>query len=126
MQATAIIVYGQEMALPLIEAYNSVSHHDIFAVSETMLASSITNEDISIQGFSKDILCSDHPRNNKVGGDRLYYREGLPIKRKKDLEFIQGIVSVEITIARKKLLFSTVYRSPSQTTEQFENFIDTS
>ncbi len=110
--------------IPLIEAYNSVHNYDISAVSESMLDETITIDNIFIGGFSNDIFRSDHPSNSKIGGVGLYYREGLPIIRRKDLEFIQEMVCAEITIARIKIVFCTVYRSPSQTTEQFEAFID--
>ena len=53
----------------------------------------------------------------------LYFRDGLPIKRRTDLELVQEIIVTEITIARKKIFFITVYRSPSQNSEQFEHFI---
>ena len=38
--------------IPLIEAYDSVYNYDLFALSETYLDSSITNETISLTGFS--------------------------------------------------------------------------
>ena len=43
------------MKIPLIEAYNTVHHFDIFAVSETMLDTTVSNDDIFIGGLSKDI-----------------------------------------------------------------------
>ena len=104
--------------IPLIEAY------DLIAISETMLDSTIGNDVISIEGFSREIYRADHPSDNKIGGVCLYFREGLPIKRRKDLEFLQEMIVTEITISRKKILFSTTYRSPSQNSVQFENFID--
>ena len=42
--------------IPLIEAYNSIHHFDLFAVSESMLSSEINNENISIEGFSTDVF----------------------------------------------------------------------
>ena len=62
------------------EAYNSIHRFDIIAISESMLNSSIRNEDIFIEGFSKDIYRNDHPSNTKMGGVCLYFRDGLPIK----------------------------------------------
>ena len=69
--------------IPLIEAYNSIHHFDLFAVSESMLSSEINNENISIEGFSKDIFRSDHPSNSRIGGVCVYFREDLPINRTK-------------------------------------------
>ena len=107
----------------LIEAYNSVYKYDVIALSETMLDSSVSDEDIYIKGFSKDVLRNDHPSNTKVGGVCLYFREGLPITRRKDHELLPETIVAEIKIGRKKLFIVTVYRSPSQNSEQFEVFM---
>ena len=110
--------------IPLLEAYNSVYRFDVMAFSETMLNSTVSNEEIEIEGFSKEIYRNDHPSDTKTGGVCVYFREGLAIKRRKDLETLQEMVVTAIMIARKKILFTTIYRSPSQNSEQFENFIN--
>lgn len=56
----------------LIEAYNSVHHFDVIAISESMLDQSISNEDIFIEGFSRETFRSDHPSNSKIGGGLVY------------------------------------------------------
>ena len=89
-----------------------------------MLNDSVESDDITIDGFSIDIFRNDHPSNNKIGSACLYYREGLPIKRRKDLECLQEMVAAEVIIARKKITFATIYQSPTQTIEQFDCFID--
>ena len=110
--------------IPLIEAYNSIHRFDVVAISETILNSSVDNDCITIEGLRKDIFRSDHPSNKTIGGVCLYFREGLPIRCRRDLECIQEMAVAEITIVRKKLLFATVYRSPIQSPEQFNGFID--
>ena len=45
-----------------------------------MLNSSISYEDIFIEGFSKEIYRNDDPSNSRKDGDCLYFREGLQIK----------------------------------------------
>ena len=110
--------------IPLIEAYNSVHHFDVFTISESMLDQSIRDDDIFIEGFIREIYRSDHPSNSKTGGVCLYFREGLPIKRRPDLELLQELIVTELTICRKKVFLITLYRSPSQTSEQYEIFID--
>ena len=99
--------------ISLIEAYNSVHKFDVLPVSETMLDSSISDEDIFIAGFSKEVYRSDHPSDAKVGGVCLYFRENLSIKRRTDLELLQEMVVSEIHIERKIILVA-LYRSPSQ------------
>ena len=81
-----------------------------------MLNSSIETESISIEGFSKNIFRNDHPSNDKTGGVCLCYREWLAIKRRMNLECLQEVIVAEIIIANKRILFITVYRSPTQTT----------
>ena len=103
--------------IPLIEAYNSLHHHDIMALSESMLDSSISSENIYIEGFSCEVYRNDHPSNSKVGGVCIYF------KQRRNLELMQDTIVCEVNISRKKIFFVTAYRSPSQNSEQFENFI---
>ena len=110
--------------IPLIEAYNSVHHFDVITISESMLDQTISDNDIFIEGFSREIYRSDHPSNSKTGGACVYFREGLPIKQRPDLELLQELIVTELTISSKKIFLITLYRSPSQTSEQYENFVD--
>ena len=58
------------------------------------------------------------PSNIIVGGVCLYFREGLANSRRVDFELFQEMVVAEIDIARKKVIFSVIYRSPSQSSEE--------
>ena len=61
------ILTRNKIKISLIEAYNSVFHHDLFAISGSLLNKSIEDDEIHIEGFSKEIFRSDHPSGNKVG-----------------------------------------------------------
>ena len=95
-----------------------------------MLDQSISDDDIFIEGFSREIYRSDHPSNSKTGGVCMFFREGLPIKRWRDLELLQELIVIELTISSKKMFLITLYRSPSlyqfllhpRTGEQFGTF----
>ena len=50
----------------------------------------------------------------------MFFREGLPIKRRKDHELLQGTIVAEVNIGHKRIIMITVYRSSSQSSEQFE------
>ena len=50
----------EQAKIPIIEAYNSIHHYDIFAISETMLNSTVHNDDIFIEGFSREIYRSEN------------------------------------------------------------------
>ena len=95
--------------IPLIETYDALHKFDIIAISESMLDKSIKNDEIYIEGFSKDVFRSDHPSNTKTEGVSLYAREGLPIRRRKDLEPLQEVIISEINIACKKIFLGTIY-----------------
>ena len=55
------IIARDRIKIALIEAYNSIFHYDIIALSETITNNSVPDEDIFIEGFSKEIFRSDHP-----------------------------------------------------------------
>ena len=54
----------------------------------------------------------------------LYFKENLPIKRRKDLEILQGTVISEISLGRKKIFFIVAYRSPDKTKDEFDIFYE--
>ena len=72
-------------------------------LSETYLNKTVKNEDIIIDGFSTEIFRSDHPGGDKQGGVCVYFKENLPVKRRKDLEILQETVICEISLGRKKV-----------------------
>ena len=111
--------------LSLIEAYNSVFNCDLIAISDTRLDRSISNEKIQIKGSSCDILRSDHPSDTRnPGGVCLYYKENIPIKRRKDFEIHDETVVAEISLRRKKVFIMVTYRHPNQTSDEFDFFLD--
>ena len=118
------IAVNDFIKIPLIEAYTSVYNYDQIALSETYLDSSITNETISLTGFSEEIFRCDHPDAAKRGGVCLFYKDNLAIKRRKDLQVMDECIISEIMIGRKKVFFVMVHRSPSQNAESFHSFLN--
>ena len=60
-----------------------------------------------------------------MGGVCLYFKENLPIKRRKDLEILQETVISEISLGCKKVFFFIVaYRFPNQTKDEFDIFYE--
>ena len=74
------ILSRDSVKISLIQAYNSVLNFDLIALSETYLNTSIGNDAINLEGFSRDIFRSDHPSNAKRGGVCLYYKENMCIR----------------------------------------------
>ena len=115
------ILVCDKIKITLIEAYNSNFHH-LFAVSESLLNESIENNDMFIEGFSKEIFRNDHPSGKNVGGVCLFFKQNISIKHRQDLEVIQETIVTEISLEWKKIFFVVIYRSPNQSSEEFNIF----
>ncbi len=109
------------LRLSLIEAYNSVLNYDLIGIVETHLDSTVDEEGLSIDGYS--FIKANHPQNVKRGGVGLYIKDSLPSKNRPDLVTLPECIVYEIHINRKKYFFAVIYRSPSQSTTDFDNFI---
>ena len=64
----------------------------------------------------------DHCSNTKCGGVYLYYNCLLHLKVI-DVSYLQECINFEAKIANKTCNFVSLYRSPSQTKDEFEYFI---
>ena len=94
----------------------------MICVSETYLDSSVSNDekDISIKGYS--LVRADHPNNTKRGGVCIYYKKSLGV-RIIDIPNLTESILCQITINNKTGYVLVVYRSPSQSSDDFENFL---
>ena len=96
--------------------------YDIICLTETFLDSLIENDDdrISIPGYN--LLRTDHPSNAKRGFVSSYYKDHLPVIKRNDLCQLHECLVTELRIGKKKCFFTCLYRSPSQTSKEFEDF----
>ena len=108
----------------LLEAYNSVYNYNILVSGETYLSGDISHDEAFIEGYSKNPFRKDNPSGLRQGGDCMYFKENLPIKRRVDLETLcaEGIVT-EITLHRKKIFFVGLYRPPGMSSDDFVLFM---
>ena len=56
-----------KIKIPLLEAYDSIFHFDLIALSKTNLNEVVKNEDIIINDFCAEIFRSDHHSGDKQG-----------------------------------------------------------
>ena len=105
-----------------LQAFNSVYQFDIICLSETFLDSSFSSDDIdlSIEGYN--IIRADHPANIKRGGVCVYYRETLPLKVLNICHLTECLV-LEIVCENKKCILACLYRSSSQSSDEFDTFL---
>ena len=108
------------LRVSLLEAYNSVYDYDLIGIVETHLDTSVDENKLAIDGYTS--LNSNHPQNVKRGGVGLYIKESFPAKKRSDLEILSEWIVCEVQIKRKKYFFSVLYRSPSQSQEEYEEF----
>ena len=99
------VLAHNKIKISLLEAYDSVYHNDIIALTETQLNQRIPDDEILINGFSSKPFRKDDPSGDRYRGICVYYKENLPIKRRSDLEMLlsEGIVT-ETVLGRKKFL----------------------
>ena len=106
--------------LTQLKAYVSTYKHDFIYLSETYLDSSIPNDMIQIEGYN--LVRADHPNNIKRGGVCIYYKESLPV-RIISLPFLNETLRLEMSYNNKKVIVSVIYRSPSQSNDEFQLFL---
>ena len=106
--------------LTQLKAYNAIYKHDFICLSETYLDSSIPDNVLDVEGYR--LVRADHPNNIKRGGVCIYYKESLPV-RVINIPDIKEALLLEMNYNNKKVIISVIYRSPSQSTDEFESFL---
>ena len=103
-----------------LKAYSAIYKHDFICLSETYLDSSVPDNVLDIEGYR--LVRADHPNNIKRGGVCIYYKESLPA-RVINIPYINEALLLEMNYNNKKVIISVIYRSPSQSTDEFESFL---
>ena len=107
----------------LLKAYISVHKFDIICLSETYLDSTVPLDDDNLVISGYNLIRSDHPSNTKRGGVCLYYKNYLPL-RVLNISYLKECLNFELKIGDKSCNFIALYRSPSQSQDDFETFSD--
>ena len=105
----------------LLKAYIAIHRFDIICISETYLDSSTSPDDNNLEISGYNLIRSDHPSNKKGGGICIYYKHFLPL-RILNVQYLQECINFEMKIGDKVCNFISLYRSPSQTLDNFETF----
>ena len=108
--------------LSLLAACNSAYRYDIIGISESFLDSTISHDDniIHIEGYN--LIRADNPDNIKRRGVCLYFKKGLSL-RKIELYHITEFLLCEVNVKGQLDFIIVSYRSPSQTSSQFHDFL---
>ena len=106
-----------------MKAFIILHKFDIVCLSETYLDSTIPNDDDKLPVPGYTLICSDHPSNTKRGGVCMYYKSPLPL-RIINIGYLHEYLSSDVQIGDKICNFVALYRSPSQSQDDFETFAD--
>ena len=106
-----------------LKVYIILHKFDIICLSETYLDSTIPNDDDKLQIPGYTFIRSDHPSNTKRGGVCIYYESSL-LLGVISIGYLHECLSFELQIGDKICNFAALYRSPSQSQDDFETFAD--
>ena len=91
--------------------------HNFICLSETY---SVHDSLLKIDGYN--LVRVAHPNDTKRGGVCIYYKESLPV-RVINLSYFEEALLLEMTYHNKKVIVSVIYRSPSQSINEFDSFL---
>ena len=111
--------YSKVVAL---KDYNFIYKYDFICISETFLNSSFESDDKNhmLEGYNS--IRSDHPNNTKRDGVCIYYKGSLAV-RLVDITSLPECLVCQVTIQNTKGYVTVMYRSPSQSSIEFESFL---
>ena len=106
--------------LSLLAAYNSALNYDLICLTETFLDSTVDLNNLSINGYN--LLRANHLDHVKRGGVYLYYRKNITLQLV-DTPYIEQCILCETNIQNATGSVAAIYRSPSQSSNEFEEFL---
>ena len=107
--------------VPLLQAFNTIHKFGLICLSESYLNSSITMDEKSLIIDGYKLIRADHPSDTKRGGVCIYHKESISVKVLNISQLSECLVC-ELSIQNKKGYFVTLYRSPSQSHDDFQTF----
>ena len=107
-----------------MEAYNAIHKFDTISLSEIFLNSSLRHDDDSLVLNGYKLIRADNPTDFKRGGVCMHFKESLPIKVFNVTNLHDCLVCEHFLNGRRSDL-ENLYRSPSQSSHEYDHFIKT-
>ena len=114
---------GNFSKISLLRTYISIHTFDVICISGTFLNSDTVFDDNNLKTERYNIVRSDHPSKSRQGGVCIYYNQSLALKIL-DIKYLQECTVFQVLIANKLCNFISLYGSPSQATDIFDQFAD--
>ena len=105
----------------LIHAYILQHNYDI-CLSQTLLNSSIESNDDRISTDEYNLVRLDCPSDLNRGGVCIYNKERIPLIKRDNICTLENYLVKEISSKDEKFFLTCIYRSPSQSYNEFQNF----
>ena len=93
---------------------------DILCLFETCLDSSVLTDDGNLKIYGYSSVRADHPSNPKRGAVLLYYKSCLLLKLIA-VKYLHECINFELRIREEICKFLSLYRSPSQNSDDALN-----
>ena len=116
LEINSLVVHNFDK-LTSLQAFNFIHNFDLIHISEFFLDSTFTGEELSWNFSSNKLTRLDHLNDIKRGGVSVFYRDTLPISFLNIKNLPECIIG---EINQSKCFFVSLYRSPSQTTNELE------
>ena len=94
----------------------------MICISESYLDSSISPDSEQLNIESHKLIGNDHPGNVRTRGVCAYFRDSLPIRFISKSHLNECLI-LEVSVSNEKGYAVSLYRSPSQTFDEFEVFL---
>ena len=111
------------LKVKLLTAYNLLHNFDIICISGSYLNSENFSSDDNFNITGYNMICADHPSGNRRGEVCIYYKESLPIKML-NINYLQECICFDLKIGNQLCSITSLYRSSSQTADEFHNFLN--
>ena len=108
--------------ISLLRAYNAIHNYDIIYLSETYLNHDTLSDSDNLKIPGYELIRVDHPSNQKRGGICIYHKDFLPIKVN-NISCLKECLNFSLSVYGKQCNITLIYRSPSQSSEEFDKFL---
>ena len=106
----------------LLKSLISLNNFDFICLSKSYLDSTTSSDDKNLCLDGYKLIRTGHPKNIKQDGSCICYSETLPVKIIQ-LNYLLECLVCEINYDNNKIFIVTLYRSPSQSTDEFDKFL---
>ena len=105
----------------LLQAYNTIHDFDTICLSKSYLDSTVSSDNDNLYIRDYKLVRTDDPLNIKRGGVCVYFKESLPVSCLPN-PYLKECLLFEVSINNKRGYVVSMYRSPSQTSDDFNSF----